>query len=78
MIGNIKFAIIKPPTIKQIVATNEGHCKLLNPIIEWPEVHPPAYLVPKPTKNPPPTNMIKPLKVNKPSTLKISIGNKLL
>src|SRR5690242_13568998 len=31
--GRIRFAIIKPPAIKQTVATNEGHCRLLNPII---------------------------------------------
>ena len=34
MDGRIKFAITIPPIIKQIVATNEGHCKLDKPIIE--------------------------------------------
>lgn len=31
--GKTKFAIIKPPAIKQIVATSDGHCKLDKPII---------------------------------------------
>ena len=69
--------MMNPPIIKQMVATNEGHCRLLNPIMEWPEVQPPAYLVPNPTKNPPPINMIAPLNVNKASKLKISDGNNL-
>ena len=30
-----------PPNIKQQVATNEGHCKLDNPIIACPLVQPP-------------------------------------
>ena len=55
---------MKPPTIKLIVAIKEENCKLLKPIIECPLVQPPAYLDPKPTKKPPPTNMIKPRSVN--------------
>jgi hypothetical protein len=31
--GKIIFAIKNPPAIKQIVATSEGHCKLLKPIM---------------------------------------------
>ena len=73
----MKFAITIPPIIKQIVATNEGHCKLDKPIIECPEVHPPAYLVPKPTKKPPITRRTKPLSVNKAGQLKSSDGNNL-
>ena len=46
-----------------MVATNEGHCKLDKPIIECPEVQPLAQRVPKPTKNPPNTIKMKPLKV---------------
>ena len=48
-----------------MVATKEGHCKSLSPIIACPEVHPPAYRVPNPTRNPPPTIMINPRSVNK-------------
>ena len=78
MNGKIKFAIIIPPIMKQMVATNDGHCKLDKPIMECPEVHPPAYLVPKPTRNPPTTIMTKPLMVNKAGQLKISGGASLL
>jgi hypothetical protein len=73
--GKIMFAIKNPPAIKQIVATSEGHCKLLKPIMACPEVHPPAYLVPKPTKNPPKTIIINPRNVNKDSKLNSSGGN---
>ena len=31
------------------------------PVIEWPEVQPPAYLVPKPTNSPPMNSFIKPI-----------------
>ena len=41
-----------PPMKKLMVATNDGICKLDNPMIECPEVQPPAYLVPKPTRKP--------------------------
>ena len=39
--------------MKAIVATSDGHCRLLNPMIACPLVQPPAYRVPKPTRNPP-------------------------
>lgn len=61
--------------MKQIVATREGHCKLLKPIIEWPEVQPPAYLVPNPTKNPPKTIIMNPRNVNRASKLNNSEGS---
>lgn len=67
-----------PPIKKQIVATNEGHCKLEIPIIECPDVQPLAQRVPKPTKKPPKTMKMKPLKVKRWSNEKISFGNKLL
>ena len=67
--------MIKPPAIKQIVAINDGSCRLLRPMMECPDVHPPAYRVPNPTKNPPITNRINPRKVNKEEKLKISGGN---
>ena len=75
MCGRIRLAIIKPPIIKHIVATNDGHCKLLKPMIACPLVQPPAYLVPKPTRKPPITRRIKPRSVNKDGQLKSSDGN---
>ena len=70
----MKFAITTPPIMKQIVATNEGHCKLESPIMECPDVQPPAYLVPKPIKKPPPIIMTNPLTDNNCSQLNISTG----
>jgi len=68
----------KPPAIKQQVATRDGHCRLEIPIMACPDVQPPAYLVPKPTKKPPITIKIKPLKVRSWSKLKTSFGSKPL
>ena len=75
MNGRIILAIKRPPAIKQMVATSDENCRLLKPIMECPEVHPFAYRVPKPTRNPPSTSNINPLKVNKDVKLKISGGN---
>jgi hypothetical protein len=78
MTGMIKFAAINPPAIKQIVATKEGHCRFDKPIIECPEVHPPAYLVPKPTRKPPVTINKNPCTENKLFQLKSSGGTNTL
>ena len=45
------------------------------PMMEWPLVQPPAYRVPKPTKNPPNMIIIKPLIVKIEDQLKISLGH---
>ena len=58
-----------------MVAISDGHCKLLKPIIAWPLVQPPAYLVPKPTKKPPIINNRKPLTDNNACQLNNSEGN---
>jgi hypothetical protein len=77
MINGIKtFAIRKPPTIKLIVAISEGNCSVDKPIIECPEVQPPAYLVPNPTRKPPPTINTKPLSVIRLLNEKISPGTR--
>ena len=68
--------MINPPAIKHTVAINEPNCKLDNPIMEWPEVHPPAYRVPNPTKNPPITINVNPLKVNNDFQEKSSLGRR--
>ena len=68
--------MINPPIKNPITATNEGFCRLLNPEIAWPEVHPPAYLVPKPTRNPAITKIDIPFKLRMASQLNISDGNK--
>ena len=70
--------MVKPPNIKNIVATNDGHCKLAKPIMECPEVQPLAYRVPKPTKKPPITKKKRPLSVKRLSNEKISKGMRWL
>ena len=50
-----------PPIKKPITAIREGNCRSESPDIACPEVQPPAYLVPKPTKNPPKTKRKIPL-----------------
>jgi hypothetical protein len=42
MMGNKKWAMSKPPIKNPITATSDGNCKLLNPAMACPEVHPPA------------------------------------
>ena len=42
-----------------------GNCKLLKPEIAWPDVQPPAYLAPKPTKSPPIANINNPFRSEK-------------
>ena len=54
----------KPPAMKLAVATREGHCRDEMPMMEWPEVQPPAYRVPKPTRKPPRIKNSRPLSVN--------------
>ena len=68
---------MKPPAIKHIVAINDDHCKVLMPIIAWPDVQPPAYLVPKPTRKPPTTMSIKPLNVNNELNENNCLGTRL-
>ncbi len=63
-----------PPTIKQQVATSEGHCRLEIPMMAWPDVQPPAYRVPKPTKKPPKTKNISPFTLKIFSTENKSAG----
>ena len=68
------LAEIKPPIIKQMVATNDENCRFDSPVIECPLVQPPAYLVPKPTKNPPTIKKKRPLNVKIFAELKMSFG----
>lgn len=72
------FAIRKPPVIKQTVAIREGNCKLDSPEMACPDVHPSAYLVPNPIRNPPSTIIINPFIVNKFSQLNSSKGTSAL
>ena len=67
--------MMKPPAIKQTVAISEGNCKEDKPMIACPLVHPPAYLVPNPTKNPPITIKENPLMVNREDQLNKEVGN---
>ena len=74
--GKRTWTVANPPSMKQQVATSDGHCNVDNPMMEWPEVQPPAYLVPNPTMKPPTTKKIKPFRVNTLSMLKIDRGIK--
>ena len=47
-----------------ITAIKEGNCKLDKPLMACPDVHPPAYLEPNPTINPPNAKIKKPFKLN--------------
>src|SRR5688572_4828944 len=67
-----------PPIKKAIIATRDGHCSEANPKIPCPEVHPPAYRVPKPIINPPTIISKNPCQVSKLFQLKSSTGNKPL
>ena len=49
-----------PPMKKPMTEIKEGNCRLLNPEMACPEVQPPAYLVPNPTKIPPTIRNIQP------------------
>ena len=71
----MRLAIINPPVIKLMVAMSDGNWRLLKPIIAWPLVQPPAYLVPKPTKKPPTINSTNPLTENSADQLNNSDGN---
>ena len=58
--GSKRCVMTKPPTKNPATAIKDGSCKSLSPEIAWPDVQPPAYLVPNPTRKPPPTIMTKP------------------
>ncbi len=75
--GKIKWVITKPPVKKPMTAISDGHCKSDNPLMACPEVQPPAYLLPKPTKMPPIANIKNPFKVNTDSQLNNSAGCRL-
>ena len=53
---------MRPPMKKPITAIKDGTCKFDKPLIACPDVQPPAYLVPKPTRIPPPSKTKKPFK----------------
>ena len=55
--GNMNQVINNPPTKKPATAIREDRLNMLRPVMAWPDVHPPPYLVPKPTKNPPDITM---------------------
>jgi hypothetical protein len=58
---------MKNPT----TAINDGTCSIDSPVMAWPDVQPPAYLVPNPIKNPPPRNINRPFADNKKFQLNI-------
>lgn len=56
----MRCTIMSPPIKKPMTALREGIWKLLKPEMACPEVQPPAYRDPKPTKKPPKTKINKP------------------
>lgn len=69
--------MIIPPIKNPPTAIKDSKDKLLKPIIPWPEVHPPAYLEPNPTKTPATRRIKNPFTVSILSILKISSGKKV-
>ena len=63
-----------PLAKNKITATSEGHWNVDNPKIPWPLVQPFPYLVPKPTRKPPPITISKCCHVKRWAQLKISVG----
>lgn len=61
---------------KPIAAKKDTSCNELKPVIACPDVHPPAYLVPKPIRNPPIIINIMPFGVERNSKLNSSDGCK--
>ena len=70
----MKYVAARPPAKKPRTAINEGNSKFARPEIAWPDVHPPAYAVPKPTRNHPKTTDTNPRRVRSACQLKISCG----
>ena len=56
-----RITVNTPPTKKLIVATRLGYLRFDMPMMEWPEVQPSAYRVPKPTSSPPTNRATAPL-----------------
>ena len=65
MKGRTQLLTMIPPKKKSAVAISDGHCKVDSPKIPCPDVQPPAYLVPKPTRKPPIIIRINPLSDSK-------------
>ena len=66
--------MIRPPIKNPPTAMKDSIDKLLNPTIPWPDVQPPAYLDPNPTKTPAIRSTKNPLIESMASKLKISSG----
>ena len=49
----------RPPMKNPMTAINEGNWRFERPEIACPEVQPPAYRAPKPTKNPPKISVMR-------------------
>lgn len=65
-----------PPAKKPITATTDAICKFAIPLIACPDVQPPAYRAPNPTRNPPRTIKMSPCADNKLPQLNTSDGTK--
>ena len=71
-----RCTMTRPPIKKPMTAIREGICRLLSPLMAWPDVQPPAYRVPKPISKPPTSSSNMPGKEESRSIPKISAGKK--
>src|SRR5207244_11578807 len=65
-----------PAANNETTATTDGSCRSARPKMPCPDVHPPAYAVPKPMRKPPPTTMSTPRTLSSTGHVKISRGTR--
>ncbi len=73
---NNKCVESRPPIKNPMTATRDGNWRLAKPVMAWPEVQPPAYLVPKPINIPPTISTNKDLTLDNDSIENNSGGTK--
>src|SRR5262249_48633611 len=73
-IGNNTKVVVRPPAKKPHTAKSDAGCRSARPVMAWPDVQPPAYAVPNPTRNPPTTIETKPLSVTSEDHANTSCG----
>src|SRR5689334_3734625 len=72
--GNTRNVMISPPAKMPMSAITDASWKVASPITPWPDVQPPAYEEPNPTRKPPPMIEIDPRSVSKARQLNSCAG----